>query len=142
MAESVKMTNRELQRNYNSVTVLANRRMANVGADMKVGRLQQALQPHAEILEKARRRIAMDILSGSSLDEMPDLRKQLVSLQIEQAESDLLDQETEVMLPMAYALKEADLPKEQTGSDGWKNGGGLGILTANLGRLFVWDEEK
>jgi len=141
VAESVKMTNRELQRIWNAATVLANRKMANVGADLKVGRLQKSLQIYAEPLDKARRSVAADILGASNLDDMPDLRRQLTSLKIEAAESDLLDMEVEVTIPLAYALKEADLPKEQTGSDGWKNAGGLGILTANLGILFVWDEE-
>lgn len=136
------MTNRQLQRMNNALNILGNRRMANVGADLKVARLLKILMPYVEPLDKTRRQVALETIGGVDAEELTTLQQQAMQLHLANAEAKLLDTEVDVELPLAYALKEADLPKEQTGKDGWTNASQLGAILAELGILFVEDEEK
>lgn len=136
MADTITVTNRELARMTNALRILGNRRMANVGADLKVARLLKQLMPLAEPLENARRRITLDILDGKELSEVSSVETQRLTLKINEAQ-DALDHDTvEANLTLAWALKEADLPKEQSGDRGWENANGLGALIADLGVLY------
>lgn len=125
-----------------ALAVLGNKRMATPGADVAVARLLNAMKPLAEPLATARRRVTIDVLAGRDISGLSQAEMMKLNLDIAEAEKQLLDQEVEVDLPLAYKLKMADLPKEQTGSDGWRNCEGLGAIVSDLGMLFVMDEEE
>ena len=139
--ETLTMTNRKLQKIYGAVRALGTRRMSNVGADLKVSKFLVALEPMVVPLDKVRRQITIDLLEGQDFENMPDFKAQVIKLKIDAETEKLLDQEVEVQLPMVYVLKEADLPKEQTGTNGWLNAQGLGGIVADLCELYDWGSE-
>jgi hypothetical protein len=123
-----------------ALAVLGNRRMANIGADLKVARLLRALAPYAEPLEAVKRAASLAVV-----DELPEgaeftaLQEQVLGMRIAEKQTELDNQEIEIEVPLSYALKESDLPKEMTGADGWKNTAQLGAIISDLGSLYLMD---
>ena len=141
MGESLRMTNGSLQRMYAALAVLGNRRMASLAADLKVARLLRVLAPHVEPLETLKRGIVLDLAAGLPKDAaLSNTREQLLVMTIGARQAELDAETVEIDLPIVYALRETDLPKEMTGADGWKNSSQLGAIVADLGPLYNLDE--
>ena len=140
MADTLKLTNGQLQRMRAALAILGNRRMANLGADLKVARLLRALAAYVEPLEAVKRKAALALIDelGEGA-ELTRTQEQVLSMRIAEKQSEVDDAEVEVSLPMACALKEADLPKAETGPTGWANGAQLGALLADLGPLYLME---
>ena len=136
MPETMTLTNRELWRMYAALKLLGNRRMANVGADLKVGRMLRVLAPLAEPLESAKQHAVQDVIKAAPPDAT-GLALSRVNLAGAAAQLAVDEATVEVALPLAFALREADLPKEQSGEEGWRNAAGLGALMTDLGPLFI-----
>ena len=137
------MTNGELQRIRTALVMLGNRKMANLGADLKVARLLRFLEPYGEPLETLKKSVAMEMYRAEVPDgaTLTSIQEQVLFLAIgeKQAEVDAL--EVAIELPVQFALKEADLPKELAGKEGALNAAGLGALVADLGPLYVMMDE-
>ena len=134
--EKVSMTNREVQKLYNALAALGNRKMATLGADLKIARLLRALGPTAEPLADVKKKAAQ-----RALEEVPEDIKGVALEQLNlRVEAELMaigEIEVEVELPMEFALKEADLPKRKKDEDAENpDAKGLGALVADLGILF------
>ncbi len=134
--QSTALTYRQLSRMFNAIVMLGNRSMANVGADLKVARFIRALQPEAVALAKKRE----ELRAPPAQEDKPALPAPAPE-EIARLERALLDERFEVALPLAFRLTEADLPKEKTGADGWKNADGLGAIVADLELLFDLSDE-
>ena len=139
----MELTNANLLQMHRALTILGNRRMATLGADLKVARLLAVLKPLVEPLESVKRKAALALV-----DQMPEgteltaMQEQILNMRSAEVQSEIDTATVEVELPMAYVLKEADLPREQTSKDGWVNGSQLGAIIADLGILYVMDEAK
>ncbi len=143
MAETKQLTNRALTKMHVALATLGNRRMANLNADLKVGRLLRAIEPHIEALNDAKRKAAVDLLGERSLDTLTKEQREQFDFQCAQANTELDTTEVEeIELPMAYVLKEADLPRELPGKDGAANASQIGAIVADLGLLFIWEEDE
>ena len=142
MTDTVKLTNASLQRMRAALAILGNRRMANLGADLKVARLLRALAVYVEPLEAVKRKAALAVIDelGEGA-ELTRTQEQVLAMRIAEKQSEVDDAEVEVSLPMQLALREIDLPKEGQGKDGWMNNVQLGALIADLGPLYVFTEE-
>lgn len=140
--EQVKLTNRDLLNMYTALDTLGKRSMANVGADLKVGRLIKSIAPFADPLIAARNKIATDVMKDKKLEEMTIAEINKMNLEIMEKQKEIDDLSFTIELPLQFAIKEIDLPKEKTGSEGWKNADGLGNIVSSLGPLYIWDEEK
>ena len=138
MGETLKLTNGRLQQMHAALKILGNRKMANLGSELKVARLLRALAQYVEPLEIVKRRATLELL-GDPQEETKRtlLQEQVLTLRIVECQAGLDSQEAEVELPLSCALKEADLPKELSGADGWKNASQLGALIADLGPLYT-----
>jgi len=135
----VQLTNREVQKLYNALSVLGNRKMATVGADLKVARLLRALAPLAEPLADTKKKAVQRAVGGVS-DDISGVALQQLNMRLaaEQLEIDLAT--VEVELPLQFALKEVDLPKRKKDEDVENvDATGLGALAADLGILFTLD---
>jgi hypothetical protein len=139
VAEAVKVTNRDLWRMFNALRTLANRRMGNVGADLKVARMLGVLGPLAEPIGGVKQRAVKEAL-GSAGKDTTGAALSLLNIRAAEAQEEIDAALVEVELPVRFALKEADLPKEMSGEAGWQNAAGLGALVADLGPLYVWPE--
>ena len=141
MSEKISLTNGELQRMRNALAILGNRRMANLGADLKVARLLRVLVPYVEPLEALKREAFLAMMDGNINADLTQLQQQALAIRIaaRQAEIDALPIEVEV--PTTCLLKEADLPKEGSGPTGWLNSSQLGVLVADLGLLYILEQE-
>ena len=139
MSGNITLTNRELFRMYSALKTLGNRRMATVGADLKVGRLLRVLGPLVEPLDAVKRRAAQDVLEAAPKDATGIALSLLNMASV--AAQEAIDLDTvEAALPLQFALKEADLPKRKAGDEDDPNATGLGALVADLGPLFVMPE--
>jgi hypothetical protein len=139
VSESVKLTNRELFRMFMALRKLGERRMATVGADLKVGRLIRVLAPLVEPLDAVKRRAAQDVLEAAPKD-VAGLALSLLNMASVAAQEAIDLDAVEAALPLQFALKEADLPKRKSGEEDDPNATGLGALVADLGPLFVMAE--
>jgi hypothetical protein len=142
MAKAMQMKNSDLQRMFGALKILGNRRMANLGADLKVARMLRLLAPLAEPLEakKSANALALyqeEVPEGASLTPM---QEQVLRLAIDASQRGVDDAMIDVALPIEFALKQADLPSAESGQDGWRNGAALGAVIADLGDLFTVDE--
>lgn len=133
------LTNRELFRMYVALRKLGDRRMATVGADLKVARLQRALATLVEPLDAVKRRAAQDVLEGAPKDAS-GIALSLLNMAAVAAQEAIDLDAVEVTLPLQFALKEADLPRRKTGEDDDPNATGIGGLAADLGPLFLLPE--
>ena len=142
MADTLKLTNGQLQRMRAALAILGNRRMANLGADLKVARLLRALASYVEPLEAVKRKAALAMIDelGEGA-ELTGTQEQVLAMRIAERQSEVDLQEVEVELPMSCAVKEADLPKAEAGPTGWSNAAQLGALLADLGPLYVMADE-
>ena len=133
------LTNRALFRMYVALKTLGNRRMATVGADLKVGRLLRALAPLVEPLDAVKRRAAQDVL-GAAPKDVTGIPLSLVNLAAVAAQEAIELDTVDAALPLQFALKEADLPKRKSGDEDDPNATGIGALVADLGPLFLMPE--
>jgi len=142
MTDTVKLTNASLQRMRSALAILGNRRMANLGADLKVARLLRALAVYVEPLEAVKRKAALALIDelGEGV-ELTRTQEQVLAMRIAEKQSEVDDAEVEVSLPMSCILKEADLPRELAGKDAWANNSQLGALVADLGPVYLMDED-
>lgn len=141
MTEPVKLTNRDLQRMYGALAVLGSRRMANIGAELKVARLLRLLVPLVAPIEELKRKALIALID--EMDEGVELtptQEQIIVMRRDQAWAETDATPVEVDLPLQFALKEADMPKELAGKEGAANATGLGMVIADLGPLFLLDE--
>lgn len=148
MSEVLKLTNGELQRMRAALGILGNRRMANIGADLKVARLLKIVTAHTEPIEALKRAAALalvnEIPEGA---ELTPLQEQILGMRIAEAQAKVDSAalgvdgtSVEIAVPDGCLLKQDDLPKEQTGKDGWLNASQLGAVLADLGPLYPMDE--
>ena len=141
----VKLTNRDLRGMFGALQILGNRHLPTIDADLKVGRLIRLLAPLAEPIGPARQRIAARLAEADAghgdVEKLSPLGQQLLGAAIAGAQADFDGQEVEVDLP-PWRITKADLPKEKTGDDGWRNGSQLGAIIADLGLLFEPPDEK
>lgn len=135
--DDVKLTNWELRRIGAALRILSNRRMANLGADLKVARMLRIIGPALDPLEAAFQQLEVDVIDGRDPSKFSYADGLAVNKALREGRDALGAGEAIVALPVGYALRESDLPKEQSGAEGWKNAEGLGALVADLGPLFV-----
>jgi hypothetical protein len=135
------VTNGELQRIRTALVMLGNRRMANLGADLKVARLLRVLAPLVEPLEDVKRKVALALIDAlPEGTELTGTQEQIMAMRIASAQTAVDNEEIEVELPMQFALRETDLPKEGAGKEGGANCTALGAIVADLGPLYLMDE--
>jgi len=140
VASTLKLSNNRIQRMYNALTVLGNRRMANINADLKVTRMLRALAGVVEPLEERRTsegaNLVIEETSGGSVSLTP-MQEEVLKILLAKKQAEIDSDIVEVDLPTQWALRVKDLPKEESGKDGWTNAAQLGALCADLGALFV-----
>ena len=139
VAENVTLTNRALFRMYVALKVLGNRRMATVGADLKVGRLLRVLAPLVEPLDELKQRAVKGVLmAGAEKAAVSGLALSLVNLTSAEVQSAIDNDTVDAALPLQFALKEADLPKrKKDDEEADPDATGIGALVADLGPLFL-----
>ena len=138
--ESVTVTNRELFRMYMALRKLGERKMATVGADLKVGRMQRALAPLVEPLDVVKQKVVKDVLLAVAGKDITPEARSLINLTVAEMQTAIDLDTVEAALPLQFALKEADLPKRKSGEEDDPNATGIGALVADLGPLFVMPE--
>ena len=135
----VTLTNRELFRMYVALRKLGERRMATVGADLKVGRLLRVLAPLVEPLDVVKQKVVKDVLLAVAGKDITPEARSLMNLTVAEMQTAIDLDTVEAALPLQFALKEADLPKRKSGEEDDPNATGLGGLIADLGPLFLLD---
>ncbi|HXG69475.1 MAG TPA: hypothetical protein VNJ04_02560 [Gemmatimonadaceae bacterium] len=138
---NLKLTNKQVLAMSNALRNLGNRKMGSVTADLKVGRLIRLLAPHAEPIAETRQKIATDLIGDRDIEEMSVGESNLLASKMSAAQTELDMAECEIDLPASLKLTLADLPKERTGDDGWKNATQLGAITADLGQFYDFPAE-
>jgi len=136
-----KMQNQKLERMYGALRTLGQRKCGNVGADLKVGRMIGMLAPLVEPLLATKERAALEVLEAAPPD-VGGIAAQVVNLRAITAQRAVDELEVEVELPVAFALKEADLPKRKKDDAEDPNATGIGNIVADLGPLYLWDEPE
>ena len=137
VSASVTLTNRDLGRMYGALKVLGNRRMATLNADLKVARLLRTLEPLAEPIGPLKQRAITELLEGAP-KELTGAAASLLNLRAEALQAAIDAEPVDVVLPLQFALTEADLPREMPGPEGWRNLASLGAIVVDLGPLYVW----
>lgn len=136
------VTNHTLRAMYGALSILGNRRLPTVTADVKVGRLLRALAPVVDPLQVARQRIVADVLADRDPNELSPLEARTLEAEVvkRQAELDAQLAPEDFRMP-AGMIELADLPAAMTGAEGWKNAEALGAITADLGPLFIFSDQ-
>ena len=142
---AVTLTNARCWEIYDALTTLGRRKCPLINSDLKVARLIKWIEPYAHPIQSARNGIPARVLNGRQTDGLTPVDVQLINFAIS-GEQEALDAAT-VDLPPAprssgvpLVLRQADLPKEQTGDLGWKNADSLGIIVAHLDFLYEFAE--
>ena len=139
-----KMSNRDLGGMYGALVILGNRSLPSMDSDIKIGRMAHCLAPTAEMLQPAKQKAMAEFGESHSLEDLTDTAANILAAQMTVRLNELDDEQVEVEIPVARVTK-ADLPKEKSGDDGWKNGARIGGIVSDLGILFeadVTDEAK
>ena len=140
MSDAVKVTNRELFRMFNALRGLGNRRMGNVGADLKVARMLKVLGPLAEPIGAVKQRAVKEVLESGGKD-VSGAALSLLNIRAAEMQEEIDAAPLDVELPVQFALKEQDLPKRKKDEDADDpNATGIGALVGDLGPLYVWPE--
>jgi len=137
--DATKVTNRELFRMYVALRKLGERRMATVGADLKVGRLLRVLAPLVEPLDVVKQKAVKDVLLAVAGKDITPEARSLMNLTVAELQAAIDLDAVEVALPLQFALREVDLPKRKPGDVDDPDATGIGALVADLGPLFPLD---
>jgi hypothetical protein len=137
--DATKVTNRELFRMFMALRKLGGRKMATMGADLKVARMLRTLAPLVEPLDAVKRRATQDVMEPAPKD-VGGVALSLLNIAALDAQEAIELDTVEVALPLQFALREADLPRRKTGEDDDPNATGIGGLAADLGPLFILPE--
>ena len=134
----VTITHRELTQKALALSALSGRALPSLDSDMKVGRLHKIHEVEAHLLEKPRNQISIRILKDMDLKKLTGIEAERImgTIAIEQADFDRMTIPWE---KNKWHITKADLPKEKSGDEGWKNGAGLGAIISGLGDLFQDD---
>ncbi|HXG72578.1 MAG TPA: hypothetical protein VNJ04_18395 [Gemmatimonadaceae bacterium] len=135
------LTNKQVLAMSNALRLLGNRKMGSVTADLKVGRLIRLLAPHAEPIAETRQKIATFLIGDRDIEEMSAGESALMASKMVGMQATFDAMEIELDFPASLKLTQADLPKERTGDDGWKNATQLGAITADLVQLYDFPAE-
>ena len=138
--EEVEVSQHDLKGMFGALGILGNRFLPTMDSDIKVGRMAYMLAPAAEPLGPAKKKIMAAFGEEHDLEGLTETAASILAARM----ATLLDAEDQkivkVQMPMARITK-ADLPKEKTGDDGWKNGAQLGAIISDLGMLFEYPDE-
>lgn len=137
------MNNKSVASLHTALSILGNRKMGTVKADVKIARMLNIVAPIAEPIQRARERITKDILGEADAEKLTPAQIQKLNIAIKAALSEYDEQEAEgdFTLPKWFRLTEDELPKEQKGEKGWENASQLGAVISDLGTVFVFPAE-
>lgn len=137
----MKITNRRAQQMYNALRTLGTRRMNGLSADLKVTRLLTALTPIVEPLARLKQTRTAEMLeSDASEGTTFEQEKLALSIAIEIAKLD--DLVIEFSPDEAWLLDRSDLPQDKKSDKSSGNADGLGTLLADLGPLYIDEDEE
>lgn len=126
---------------HGALGILGNRSMASVNADLRVGRMLAQVGPTAELYRKGKNRTTLDTIGDADLAKLSPIEQAALKAKIDVAHAGYDAEPAEDFTLPKGVLREADLPKEKTGDNGWQNANQLGALCADLGPLFEFPKE-
>lgn len=139
-SNEMEITKRALGVMHAALVVLGNRSMASVSADLKIGRLLNAISPDADLVSAGRQRITTDFVEEVN-PEGSAVSAEIAGVSLQQQLTDYDLEKITVEIPV-IRLNKADLPKEKAGEGGWKNARNIGCLVSDLGVLFEFPSDE
>ena len=132
---------------HTALSILGDRFMPNIKADIKVARLLVHFTPIVDPLNVERNKMATKTLEDAKqskgtgdIDKLSNAAQQEVMALVVLAQQEWDNLPITLELP-DIKIDQNDLPKERTGDDGWKNGSSLGSIIAGLGELFEYPKD-